>query len=226
MPPTTHDAAQTAPRSTDLLIQGLSRTGRAPCLLAVAPLTNLARAESASPGILNCAQELIVMGGALGPGNITRSAEFNFFFDPPAAQSVLAARSETRLVTLETSQSLVLTPQHVTEIVRGLGERPAVRFFQELCRFMSERDSRLSPGRPRRGFPVHDAATVAWLAYPELFKSRQCRVRVESSAGKGRGQLTETADPAAAACRIVCGVAADALLARMAADLRLLFAGL
>ena len=60
-------------------------------ILATGPLTNLADAERARPGVLRKARRIVIMGGALPGtrGNITPLAEFNFAFDAPAAALVL-----------------------------------------------------------------------------------------------------------------------------------------
>ncbi|CEM03244.1 unnamed protein product [Vitrella brassicaformis CCMP3155] len=59
-------------------------------LIAVAPLTNLAAAHSIDPCFSSLLKEVVIMGGNMeGKGNITLSAEFNFYFDPEAANIVL-----------------------------------------------------------------------------------------------------------------------------------------
>jgi inosine-uridine nucleoside N-ribohydrolase len=61
-------------------------------ILAVGPLTNIARALRKSEGTLSRAKHVVCMGGALDvPGNTSPTAEFNFFADPFAAHEVLEA---------------------------------------------------------------------------------------------------------------------------------------
>ncbi|CAO1390410.1 unnamed protein product [Diamesa serratosioi] len=60
-------------------------------LIAVGPLTNVALLYKLYPGISAKIKELHIMGGNYkGEGNITPSAEFNFWMDPEAANIVLA----------------------------------------------------------------------------------------------------------------------------------------
>lgn len=59
-------------------------------IAAIGPLTNIAAAIREHPHIVDRISRLVVMGGAFEePGNITPTAEFNFFMDPEAAQAVL-----------------------------------------------------------------------------------------------------------------------------------------
>ncbi|KAG8763859.1 hypothetical protein FRC12_008373 [Ceratobasidium sp. 428] len=66
-------------------------------VVAVGPLTNIARVWLKAPEALARARRIVVMGGALdAPGNTSATAEFNFFADPKAATIVMdAAKSES-----------------------------------------------------------------------------------------------------------------------------------
>ena len=77
-------------------------------VLALGPLTNLARAERAeraeraSPGLFGAAQSIVAMGGAFRvPGNITGQAEYNVHCDPEAFACVLDAYSRLVLIPLD-----------------------------------------------------------------------------------------------------------------------------
>lgn len=216
-------ASSGRPGSVALLEKILLDTAPASKLLAVAPLTNLARAEASSPGILRKAGDIFIMGGALKAGNVTPAAEFNFYFDPAAAATVLMASDRPHLVTLETSSSLRLDRDFAGKIVSGLEAAPAAGFFTSLCDFMARREQ-VFAGRPAAtGFPVHDAATVAWLAYPELFRFSELGVAVDIKGDENRGRLRQSDGPEASACRLATNVDADALLSIMGRDLRFLF---
>ena len=77
-------------------------TGRPIDLLFIGPLTNLAMALSAAPGIVRGIGRLTIMGGTVyGRGNTTPAAEFNIFADPEAAAEVFAAEIDTVVVPWE-----------------------------------------------------------------------------------------------------------------------------
>ena len=58
-------------------------------IAAIGPLTNIALLLAAHPGLKPNIGRLVVMGGTLGVGNVTASAEFNVWSDPEAARRVL-----------------------------------------------------------------------------------------------------------------------------------------
>lgn len=59
-------------------------------LIAIGPMTNLAIALRLRPDLAVKIEKLVFMGGAIDArGNVTSKAEFNFWFDPEAAQAVL-----------------------------------------------------------------------------------------------------------------------------------------
>ena len=66
---------------------------------------------------------IVVMGGAMGLGNITPAAEFNFYVDPHAAfKVVLEAGIRTTLIGLHATHQALASPQHMQRL-RGLGNR-------------------------------------------------------------------------------------------------------
>src|ERR1700676_985432 len=59
-------------------------------VIALGPLTNIARAMQRDANFSSSLGRLIVVGGTVsGPGNVTAAAEFNVFCDPPSARMVL-----------------------------------------------------------------------------------------------------------------------------------------
>lgn len=92
-------------------------------LLAIGPLTNLAIALLWAPDIAAKVERVVIMGGTgeHGPGNISPTAEFNFWVDPEAARVVLRSGMPLELVGWDVSiASAVVTDERRAEI-RALG---------------------------------------------------------------------------------------------------------
>ena len=79
-------------------------------VIALGPLTNIARAIMHAPETMQQLGRLIIMGGAIAvPGNVTAVAEFNIFVDPHAADIVFRAGLPITLVPLDVTRQVRLT---------------------------------------------------------------------------------------------------------------------
>lgn len=58
-------------------------------ILALGPMTNIALAARMDASFAPLVQRVVVMGGAEGTGNVTPTAEYNFYNDAEAAHIVL-----------------------------------------------------------------------------------------------------------------------------------------
>ena len=60
-------------------------------------LTNLCIILLAYPDLIGKVDKIVMMGGAIGKGNISPAAEFNVFFDPHAFEEVLRLKKDVPL---------------------------------------------------------------------------------------------------------------------------------
>ena len=82
--------AAASAHAVDFLVDAIRTHPGEVTVLAIGPLTNLALAFRKAPDIALKLQRIVYMGGAVDvPGNITATAEFNWWFDPEAARIVL-----------------------------------------------------------------------------------------------------------------------------------------
>lgn len=74
-------------------------------IIAIGPLTNIAKVFDKDPSTINKLKSLYIMGGiGEGKGNITHHAEFNFWVDPDAADVVLNSNIKVHLIAWDTTQ--------------------------------------------------------------------------------------------------------------------------
>jgi pyrimidine-specific ribonucleoside hydrolase len=166
------------------LASGLLRAADEPItLVATGPLTNIALLLRAAPGLRDRIAAISVMGGSLGEGNTTASAEFNIWADPEAAAIVFEAGIPIRMAGLDVTHQALVLPADIARL-EGLGTR-AGRVFADLMRFFAVHH------RDRYGWdgpPIHDAVAVAWLAEPGLVRSSELRIDIETAGVHTRGR--------------------------------------
>jgi pyrimidine-specific ribonucleoside hydrolase len=177
-------AVGTAASTAIELMTGLLRDSTEPItIVATGPLTNIALLLRAAPALRDRIAEISLMGGSLGEGNTTASAEFNIWSDPEAASIVFDSGVPIRMAGLDVTHQALVLPEDI-ERLDAIGTRPG-RVFADLMRFFAGHH------RARYGWdgpPIHDAVAVAWLISPDLVSSRPLRIDVETGSGPARGR--------------------------------------
>lgn len=151
-------------------------------LVGIGPATNLGLVLAAEPALADRIEEIVLMTGAWGEGNVTPVAEFNAWNDPEALQILLSAGRPVTLATLELTAQAFCTKARIAAI-RALGGGAALRAACDIMETVKP-SKRLAGD----GHPEHDACAVMWLVAPELFTSREVFAEVDCGAGPGRGQ--------------------------------------
>ena len=84
-------------------------------VIVTGPMTNLALAINHNPNIISHIEEIVLMGGSTGEGNITKAAEFNILVDPEAADICFKAGVPMRMLGLNVIRQILVTPEVVKE---------------------------------------------------------------------------------------------------------------
>ncbi len=107
------------PGALDVLRAAIEAEPGRVTILALGPLTNIAMLLRLAPDIENKIRRIVLMGGNVHvPGNASKTAEFNFWFDPEAAQIVLRSKiPEKVMFPLDICNRTVLTKAHFDQVV-------------------------------------------------------------------------------------------------------------
>jgi len=166
----------------DLMIE-LAGDGDPLTIVAVGPLTNVATALRRAPDIAGRIERIAIMGGAIGLGNVTPSAEFNIHADPEAADDVFRAGIPLTLVPLEVTHQALATDA-VVERIASL-DTPVARMSVALMRFFAEAYQTVF------GFAypaVHDPCAVAVIIDPSIVDARPMNVVVDTASSLSLGR--------------------------------------
>jgi purine nucleosidase len=140
-------------------------------LIALGPLTNVATAIAADPEAFSCLKEIVILGGAFRvPGNVTATAEFNFYADPHAARRVVWANVPKRIIGLDVTTRVLLERDSLTSAAPDTVIRKALVHY---LNFYEQRGV--------NGCYVHDALAVAAVIDPALITTELLRVDVETA---------------------------------------------
>ena len=176
--------ARTLPASdgVEFLLSTLQARPKEMILVATGPLTNLAQAEARVPGVLRQARQVVIMGGAVRvPGNVTPTAEFNFYADPHAAHQVLASEAELVLVGLDVTDQVWLKQ---ADLLACTG--PYAAFCRAACEPVIAFES---AHYGFAGMHVHDPVALGAALWPQLFRTQQLWVDVETTGELTAGQV-------------------------------------
>jgi inosine-uridine nucleoside N-ribohydrolase len=166
------------------LIARLLRESREPVAIApIGPLTNIALLLRLYPDLAARIAHVCLMGGSIGEGNTTASAEFNIVADPEAADVVFRSGIPITMIGLDVTHQALLD-RDATAALRAMGTRSA-RIAADLTDFALDRNLEWSGATTTA---IHDAVAVAHLMVRDLVAVAPYHVAVDTTHGPARGR--------------------------------------
>ena len=158
-------------------------------LITLGPLTNVAIALNLYPGLESLLGRIVSMGGALYKGNVTRFAEFNFYFDPEAAQFVFDSKVPLSIVPWDPILQNIIVEKDLLKMAKNAGRiaEMIIALEQTPITFMEE-----FYGIRASVFP--DPAAVAYVINEKVAKSKiigNMKMELNNNTMRGASVLTE-----------------------------------
>ena len=161
----------------DLILEMAARYPDELIIVALGPLTNIAKAIREDTAKMQRLQKIVLMGGAFEEyGNVTTTAEFNIFVDPHAAHEVFQFNVPIYIVPLDATHQIILTGERLhAEVDKRDGKlfnflkdstEACMEFYRQHVGFW--------------GFHIHDALPIGMLTHPVYFESVPAHVQVET----------------------------------------------
>ena len=168
--------------AVDWLARTLAAEAEPATIVATGPLTNVALLLALHPDHEARIARVVLMGGAIGEGNVTPAAEFNMWADPEAAYRVFSSDLDVTMVGLDVTHRALLRADDVQRLAAG---GPAGQLAARLYGFYT----RFHRGRYGwDGAPVHDAVALAHVIDPTLLHLVDCGVVVDTGPDLSRGR--------------------------------------
>lgn len=149
-------------------------------IVATGPLTNIALLLKTFPEVKDSIEQIVIMGGGLSHGNITKAAEFNIWTDPEAAKIVFTSGISIVMAGLDVTERAFIT---YDEIQTFKGQGSISEIVYELLSFYYESGKQFG----FKNSPIHDLCTISYLLNPDMFNGETYSVDIVTDDSSARG---------------------------------------
>lgn len=164
-----------ADEAVAFLVESAKKYGKALTVVAIGPLTNVARAYQKDPAALEGIGKLVFMGGCF----FEQFREYNVECDPEAAKLIFASQIPVHCVSADVTWQVPLTPEETERLCALRGDDlygtigHATRRWRERCHW---------------AYPLlHDPLALYYAVHPEILGMKEVLAYVETEGKVGRG---------------------------------------
>lgn len=152
-------------------------------LVPTGPLTNIALLIKEHPEVKSHIDEIVLMGGSIGHGNVTPAAEFNILCDPEAAEIVFNSGLKVKMIGLDVTRQVLVLPEIISRMEKY--QNKASIMFTALMKVFNENQKKIFGFF---GAPLHDPATIVSLIDEEAIHFEYMNVEIDVSGGPSYGR--------------------------------------
>lgn len=151
-------------------------------ILAIAPMTNIARALEKYSDLKNMIKSITFMGGTMDQGNIRPWAEFNVFVDPHATDIVFKSGIPVTNIGLDITTNAIIKCEDI-DYFKNLNTVPG-NLVGAFLQGIHKRECLFDEDH----IAVHDLVALYSMVYPERIKTKKFKVFIETG-DENRGLL-------------------------------------
>ena len=149
--------------------------GQKVTIVAIGPLTNIARLLVAHPECSELVGQIVLMGGCFGFGDLV---DTNFAVDPEAARIVFDSAIPLTIVPLDTTRTTHMSEERWERILKACADKDLA---EALRKWINPWLTFSRQTRPVDGMWVHDLVTLFALTNPELVTIEDAHCAVNES---------------------------------------------
>lgn len=151
-------------------------------IIAVGPLTNIAKLVLTYPNLKPKIKDVFVMGGGVIKGNYSSSAEFNIVADAMAAKIVFDAGLDVKIVPLDTTEYVSFNKKFMNDL------KMANTLKSKTLHDIVDAKTGVNSVADDYQWFIHDMVTIVAITHPELFIFTALHVDVELNGTITKGQ--------------------------------------
>lgn len=144
-------------------------------LVGTAQLTNIALLLKSFPEVKSNISQIVIMGGAIGCGNMRPAAEWNIECDPEAALIVINSGLKIVMIPIECTAKVPVTKEIFAEF-KALNTKFGDIIYNLLYFFAQTIQKIYKTSEP----PLHDPCTIAYVINPDIFTTEFLHVDIET----------------------------------------------
>lgn len=161
----------------DWMIDLVNNNPRKIIVVAIGPLTNIAKAILKDQHFVKNIKQLIIMGGAENFGNITPYAEFNFYEDPQAAKIVFESGiKDIKLIGFDVTKKVMFDETLEKMFINSEDEN--AKFIYSITRDTAKLDREENKVD---GAIISDAVNICYLLNKRSLKFKKAFVEIETT---------------------------------------------
>ena len=144
-------------------------------IIALGPLTNIALLLKTYPNVKENIEKIVLMGGALGRGNMSPLVEFNIGADPQAAKIVFNEGLSLVMLGLEMGDNARISEDDLKDSKTKIGQF----CYSAIVDYKGGKVGKLAS--------IYDATAVAYISNPGLFETKDvfCDIEINGTYTKG-----------------------------------------
>ncbi len=156
-------------------------------IIPVGPTTNIGTAFKKCPEIKEHIEEIVFMGGSVGMGNVSPTAEANFYNDPDSVHAIMQSGVKCTLLPLNATHAAALPMSDADEFEKN-GSK-GLKLLADVMRIRADVSKHLGWHDGTHEI-IHDALAVAYLIDPSVVdKMERHKVDIDTSASIKYGTL-------------------------------------